>query len=379
MSTNPYANPVGDAKVQATRVLVGLSGGVHSAVTAAILKAQGYELLGMYLETGFTDLPGASSSRCCLANSREAAEKLAAKLGIELLVTEVKDSFEVNVIESIVHDLGLGRTSSPCIPCNQEVRVRTLIKRARELKCNKVATGHRAQVFQDPRTGECHLLKGTEEGRDQSFYLYGLKQQELAQLLLPLGNFPRTMVGKLAQESGLSTAQQSVDSQGFNGMCFMEPAVLEQILDSRLPPQMKAGGPVRTHDNRILTEHTGFHRFHVGMKTSMTADDEATKDWIIVSTDPSTSAVILGPPSLLLQDECVVVQASWVRPLSQVKGWSCGAALHPSAAPVSCQITFFENDTLHVRFNKKQGPLISGQTIVFYQDQELLGGGWIQK
>lgn len=379
MTNNPYASTAGDAKTQSTRVLVGLSGGVHSAVTAAILKAQGYDLLGMYLDPGFSDLPGAAKSRCCLANSRESAEKLAAKLGIELLVTDVKDSFEVNVIETIVHDVAQGRTSSPCIACNQEVRIRTLIKRAHELKCSKVATGHRAQVFQDPRTGECHLLRGTEEGRDQSFFLYGLKQEELAHLLLPLGNFPRTMVGKLAQESGLNAAQQAIDPQTLGGMCFMDPGPLETLLETRLPPQMRGGGPVRTYDNRIITEHTGFHRFHVGMKTGLTSDDEATKDWIIVSTDTSSQAVILGPANLLMQEECVVVQANWVRPLSQVKAWSCDAALHPSAPVVPCQITFFENDTLHVHFNKKQGPILPGQSIVFYQDQECLGGGWIQK
>jgi tRNA-specific 2-thiouridylase len=367
-----YSPQKHDAPSERLRVLVGLSGGIFSSVTAALLKTQGHEIVGVYLETQVPATLRTAENHCATGNSRANAEKAAASLGIELHVVDVSVLYQARVLDYFVHERALGHSPNPCVPCQREVKLWTLFQKAAELRCDKVATGHGAQVFHDPRNGTYQLLQAGDLGRDQSVFLFTLTQDELSKLLLPLGNFPRNMVSKLGSEYGFEPAISNSQS-----VCFSDALETAPFVESKLAQALRPSGVIRTVGDQILGEHSGLQKYRLGdpVRVELTAD--GSEDNVVVGMEEATHALIVGTPENLLKKECVIFRTHWLKKLHQLKGLRCTARLSAEGAPVTCQLTFFENQTAHAEFDQRLGPLFPGQAIVFYLENEVLGGGWI--
>jgi tRNA-specific 2-thiouridylase len=326
----------------------------------------------MYLEPQVPGGLSASENHCSTGNSRANAEKAASSLGIELHVVDISALYQAKVLDYFVHERSLGHSPNPCVPCNREVKLRTLYAKASELRCDKVATGHGAQVYHDPRTGEYQLLQAGDPSRDQSPLLFTLTQEELSKLLLPLGNFPRNMVSKLGAEYGVAPALSN--SQG---VCFSEAPMTVPYVESRLAPALRARGVMKTSNDQVIGEHPGLQRYQLGARVEPEITAVSTEGLVIVALDLPNHGIMLGSPEQLLKKECVIFGTHWLKALHQLKGLRCYGRIAPEKPPVGCQVTFFENQTAHIEFDERQGPLFPGQAIVFYQENEVLGGGWI--
>jgi tRNA-specific 2-thiouridylase len=364
-----------ESKSAHSRVLVGLSGGIFSAVTAALLKTQGHELAAVYLNANLPDQLSRANNHCLGSggNTRSSAEKVAAKLGVDLHVVDVSDLYRVKVLEEIVHATSRGRTPHPCLPCNREVRLAMLFKKAKELRCDRVATGHGAQVLSDPRSGLFHLCKATDAQRDQSFFLFNLSQSELQQLMLPLGNFPKAMVNRLGTEHGFDLT--SVDAQSF---CYSGASSTKAFLEASTAPSLRPRGVIRTLDDHVLGEHRGLYHYRIGDPVKLDHVTRDTDGLVVVEINMATQTLVLGPPDALKKKECVAIRTTWLGPMNKLKGLRCQARLSPNGEFYPCRVTLYENQTVHTEFDDKQGPLFPGQPIVFYQENEVLGGGWIR-
>jgi len=371
--TGTYSPQKSESKSDTLRVLVGLSGGIHSAVTAALLKTQGHEVIGAYLDVQMPGMLSGVENHCFSGNARADAEKAAAILGIELQFIDVSELYELHVMERLVHDAAVGHSPNPCVPCNRQVRLAGLFQKAAELRCDQVATGHGAQLLHDPRTGMYQLFRAIDPERDQSFFLFSLSQAELSRLMLPLGNFPKAMVARLGAEYGFPFSQTNSQK-----VCFSSAEDSAPFIESRLAPSLRPRGVIRTTKDQFLGEHEGLYRFRVGQKPAIESNSEEVESYVIVGMDVTAHALILGNPEHLLKKECLVTQTHWMRPEHPLRGTRCFARLRPDGAPAACQLTFFENHTIHAEFDEPQTPLFPGQTIVFYQENEVLGGGWIR-
>ncbi len=375
MSQGPltYSPQKSDVKGDRLRVLVGMSGGIHSSVTAALLKTQGHDVVGLHLEINLPEPLCGLQNHCLSGNARSDAEKAATALGIELHVVDASELYQATVLETYVHETVFGNTPNPCLPCNRKVRIAALFHKAAELRCDKVATGHGAQLFHDPRTGSYQLTRAGDQGRDQSFFLFTLSQEELSMLLLPLGNFPKAMVSRLAAENGFTPALSTAQRVCFSG----DPGAIP-FIESRMAQSLRPKGVIRTVNDQILGEHEGLHRHPYGTPVKIDLSSKEAEGLVVVEMDLPNHALILGPPEYLLKKECVIFGTHWVKPLNELKGLRCFCRIQPDGALFACRLTFFENQAAHVEFDERQGPLFPGQAIVFYQDNEVLGGGWIR-
>lgn len=371
--TRAYASQKQDHPGESLRILVGMSGGIHSAVTAALLKTQGHEVIGVHLDLKVPAALAGAANHCSMGNARADAEKAAAALGIELHVVDVSELYRANVVEAIIHEAVLGKTPNPCVACNCEVKLLPLFEKAKELRCQKVATGHGAQLLHDSRTGSYQLLRGGEPSRDQSHFLFSLTQEDLSKLLLPLGNFPKAMVSRLGAEYGFTPALSNSQS-----ICFPNVGPFVPFIESRLPASLRPKGVIKTVKDQILGEHEGLHRYRFGEPVKLELSSEETELLVVVGMDHTNHSLILGPPEYLLKKECVIFGTHWLKSIHQLKGLRCLGRIAPDGASHPCHLTFFENQTAHLEFDEPQGPLFPGQAIVFYLDNEVLGGGWIR-
>lgn len=367
MSTQSYSQKSGRG-----RILVGLSGGVHSAVAGHLLKAQGFELVCAYLDLGSALTSGNS---CCSQSGHEEAERIATKLGASLHVVDVRQEFEEHVMEPLLHETLQGRSPHPCVHSACSVKIPALLKKAKELNCEQVVTGHGARIQKDPSLKTVRLFKNSDASRDQSFLLFGLKQAELSQLQFPLGSLPSSMVEKLAGEFSLS----GISKRDPGGICFVGTAEYAGFFESKVPVSLRPKGVVKTHENQLLGEHTGIHLHRVGMRGSLEFSVEAAGEFVVIEKDPASHSLLVGPPSHLLKKELRAYRANWLHPMNRLRGLRCEARVLATGTCASCLVTFFENDAVHVEFDDFFGPVLPGQPIVFYQDEEVLGGAWVQK
>jgi tRNA-uridine 2-sulfurtransferase len=347
------------------RVLVGLSGGIYSLVTSALLKSQGYDVMGLHLRMGS---PSSFDSRCVRdALEPEGLVKSCEKLGLTVHVLDVAADFEDKVTDYVVHEYLQLRKPNPCIPCNRDIKFKYLFREAQRLGCQWVATGHGIQVIYDPSMKYARVERAVEDERDQSYFLFNLNQDELKMLLTPLGALPDALVRKLASEFGITDRPERI---GRREVCFSGRPGYVEFIESRSAPVLRPKGVVRTTDGRVSGEHFGLHRYSIGQKEG---------DHSVAALDPGHGVVILGSEADLKTTHVIAERVTWLRPVDQLHGIRAIARLSPDGAEIPCRVVQFENATARVIFDLPQRAVAPGQAIVFYDANELLGGGIIQK
>jgi len=363
-------------------IAVAMSGGVDSSVVAGLLQQQGCRVIGLTMQLwNQRRLPelipeGGSAGRCCSLDDVYDARAVASILGIPSYVVNFEERFEREVVKPFIDDYLAGRTPIPCTACNNFIKFDQFLEIADGVGAEKIATGHYARLSFHESSGRYQMRTGADCHKDQTYFLFGLTQEQLARTMFPIGDLSKPQVRELARELGLPVAEKN-DSQEIcfvpNGdyAAFIEAYLREQSINSRTP----AGEIVDTNGNR-LGEHTGTHHFTVGQRRGLRI--AAGEPLYVVATEPATQRVIVGRNQELLRSSLVARDVNWlsIGPIrdsreAQVKIRNKHVPAQAMLAPTG------DDSRIEVRFDEPQRAITPGQAAVFYEGDLVLGGGWI--
>lgn len=353
----------GDAAV---RVLVAMSGGVDSSVAAALMLEQGHEVVGVTLKQWEEPDGTLPTAGCCTVADAEDARRVADRLDIPYYVLDYVDEFRAAVVDDFGRSYLEGRTPNPCIECNRRVRFGALLERVSSLGCDALATGHHARVaFTD---GRWRLLAGLDADKDQSYVLHMLGQSELESMLLPIGELTKDEVRSHADRLGLRTATKP-DSQD---LCFVD-GDYRRFLRKHFPDTDRPGAIVDAAGT-VVGDHPGTAGFTVGQRRGLGVSVGEPR--FVISTDPATATVTIGPRSALASSGCRVAGVTFVAGTPPEPGTEVEVKVRYRSRPVPATMTPDE-DAWVVRFDTHQHAIAPGQSAVFYRGSEVVGGGTI--
>ena len=356
------------------RVLAALSGGVDSAVAAALLVEAGYEVIAIsMLLAGNTE---GHDGGCCSIDDFQDARRVAEQLGIPYYVLNLKDAFRTRVMDVFTSEYLRGRTPNPCLLCNRDLKFDLLWQRARELDAHFVATGHYARVEYDQATNQYHLLRGTDQRKDQSYFLFTLSQTQLARTLFPVGHLTKGEVREKARTFGLKLAEKP-ESQD---ICFVPDGDYARFIEERIAAskqQQVTSGAIVDAEGQILGTHDGIHRFTVGQRRGLGIGG-LTEPRYVTKIDAQSGRVSVGEKKQLMTRGLVASGVSWV---SDPQGTEVLADVkiryrHPV---IPARILLQEWGKAEVWFRQSYPAVTPGQAVVFYHGDQVLGGGWIER
>jgi len=359
-----------------TRVAVAMSGGVDSAVAALLLVQQGYDVLGLMMrlwaeeDNAYTDgKESPRANRCCPPQGVEDARRVAQLLDIPFYLLNYEREFKAAVVDPFVAEYAAGRTPNPCLACNRHIKFGRLLERARSLGADFLATGHYARIVQSE--GRYCLLKGADRRKDQSYVLYMLGQRELGQLLFPLGELTKDEVRARAAQAGLPVGEKPESQE----ICFVGDEGYHSFL-SRQAPETVRPGPIVDTAGRVLGQHKGLAFYTVGQRHGLGL---ATGEPLyVLQLDPARHALVVGPEEALGQRELIAGQVSFVA--GQVPAISrVTAKVRYKAPEAPGTLLPLEDGRVRFAFDQPQRAITPGQAVVFYQGEEVLGGGIIER
>lgn len=362
-------------------IVVAMSGGVDSSVAALLLNQLGLRTVGISMQVWDYRNNGGCASRatCCAPDDFTDARRVAAGIGIPYYVYDFERVFRESVIDVFVDSYKHGRTPNPCIDCNSKVKFRELRERARAFGGTHIATGHYARI--EHRADGYHLLRGVDQDKDQSYFLYGLTQAELGQTIFPVGHLTKPEVRELARASGLATA----DKPESQDICFVSGKVSDFLvrLGGKTPP-----GTIVDRSGKIVGTHDGVHRFTVGQRRGIGVGG-SDRPLYVLETDPVSNRVVVGEKHELERADFYVQALSWCAPslcrraVDHEINLQCMAQVRyrHSGVPVTVTIDRRSPERARVAFDDEWSPVSPGQAAVFYdlENREVLGGGRISR
>jgi len=347
-------------------VVVAMSGGVDSSVAAALLVEAGYDVIGVTMRLWDGEGGLAFSRTCCSLDSIEDARRVCQILGIPFYPLNMTREFQRNVIDYFCQEYQVGRTPNPCLACNRFVKFRSLLGRARALGADYLATGHYARI--ELRDGRRRLLRGLDPGKDQSYVLYTLGQEELRYLLFPVGNYSKTEVRRLAQKWGLPVAQKP-ESQD---VCFITEGDYRDFLAGRVP---SSSGPVLDREGRRLGTHRGLPFYTVGQRRGLGL--ALGRPYFVIGLDEPRNAVIVGTEEELESPALLAGDVTFVSGQAPQGTMPVEAQVRYRSPAVPATLSPAEGG-YRVDFAQPQRAVTPGQAVVFYEGEEVLGGGTIE-
>jgi len=356
-----------------TKVVVAMSGGVDSSVAAALLKKEGYQVIGVTMQIWphRKQANDGGSGACCGIDAAEDARKVSYKLGIPHYVMNFRDIFAQKVITDFCEEYSLGRTPNPCIRCNQYIKFGALLERAEELGADFIATGHHARIEIDEATGTYYLKKGIDQNKDQSYFLYPLTQEQLSHALLPIGNFTKASIRKIAGELGLQVAAKPESQE----ICFILDDNYPEFLKDYIPQAIKPG-PILDEKGNILGRHQGILFYTIGQRKGLGLS--AREPLYVIAINPETNTVVVGSKDRAYGNELIASGLNWITHDETGTSIQVKAKIRYRHPEVETEVTPLDEDKVYVKFREPQLAITPGQAIVFYDGDSVVGGGTIE-
>lgn len=356
-----------------SRVVVAMSGGVDSSVTAAWLKEMGHDVIGISLQ--LHDMSPKENNKfgsCCSLSDISDARTVAAKMDIPFYVTDMEKEFKAAVVDDFVHEYMTGRTPNPCVRCNEKVKFSRLMDWAMDLGADYLATGHYAGIRFDHETKQYELTRGSDTQKDQSYFLFTMKQEDLKRTIFPLAEFDKNEVRDLARRLGLGVADKP-DSQE---ICFVQSRSYKDFIEETVPKDLLEPGTFVNVEGQKLGEHKGIHRFTIGQRKGIAVDSKIPL--FVVGINKHTNQVVIGEEKDLYRTRCLVNNLNWIIPpkLDQKTQYTAKIRYRAKECPV--RIEPLLDNRVEVRFDTPQKSITPGQAIVFYDNDKVIGGGWIE-
>ena len=357
--------------MEAVKVVVAMSGGVDSSVAVALLKEEGYQVIGVTMQIWPSSRYGDRFGGCCGTGAVEDAKKVAYRLGIPHYVMNFRDIFAQKVIANFCQEYRLGRTPNPCIRCNQYIKFDALRERAKELGADFIATGHHARIEKDETNGTYLLKKGVDQGKDQSYFIYPVTQEQLSHILFPIVNLTKEEVRKIAKELKLPVAAKP-ESQD---ICFIPDDNYAEFLKDYIP-QAAEPGPILNEHGDILGSHQGILFYTIGQRKGLGIS--AKEPIYVIAIEPERNAVIVGSKEKALGDELIASGLNWIAINGLTQPITAKTKIRYRHPEAEVTIMPLGNDRVHVKFKKPQLAITPGQAIVFYDGDIVIGGGTIE-
>jgi tRNA-specific 2-thiouridylase len=349
------------------KVVVAMSGGVDSSVSAALLKKAGYDVIGIFLK--FWKEPSVCDveNKCCSTDAAEVARRVAQKLEIPFYVLNFEKDFKKEVVDYFLAEYRAGRTPNPCVKCNQFIKFGKLLEKTRELGADFLATGHYIKVKSS------NLYEGKDKQKDQSYFLWALKKEQLKHLIFPVGNYTKTEVRKLAEKFDLPSAHRQESQE----ICFVYSTLID-FLKNYIKPRK---GKIVDLKGKILGNHDGAVFYTIGQRQNLNINpsNPKQKPFYVIRTDVKKNLVIIGEDKNLYSKKLTAIDVNWFgKEIKKGQILKCLARIRYGHPKEKCSIKFLTNKKLKVEFEKAQRAITPGQSIVFYDDEKVLGGGIIE-
>jgi tRNA-specific 2-thiouridylase len=363
-------------------IAVAMSGGVDSSTVAAILKSEGHNLVGLTLQlwnqrrlAGRPGMPETSEGRCCSLDDVYDARRVAEHLGIPYYVVNQQDRFEQDVVQPFVQEYLSGRTPVPCTLCNNHLKFAQLLDTARQIGAERIATGHYARNEYDPARDRWILKRPADTSKDQTYFLFGLTQQQLGRSLFPLGGYRKPDVRAIAREQGLALANKP-DSQE---ICFIPGGDYKQFLDAYLADRGETmpdtSGELVTTTGEVVGHHEGIHNFTVGQRKGLGV--ATGSPLYVIGINGADRKVVVGGSADLTSEILRANRLNWIS-IPRLKGTlRLQVKIRHRHEPAWGTLDMSGDDEVTVTFDQPQRAVTPGQAAVFYDGEEVAGGGWI--
>lgn len=374
-----------------SRIVLAMSGGVDSSVAAHLLVEQGHDVIGVFMRhgeealevcaTGNATLPQLPIANprsdhkqgCCTATDAADARRVADRLGIPFYALNLQAEF-ARIIDYFVDEYTSGRTPNPCVMCNNWIKFGKLFDYADSVGAEFVATGHYAQLSQDEATdlgtGTPHLLRGVDDGKDQSYVLFGIAREYLPRMLLPVGMYRKSRIRELATQLGLRVADKK-DSQE---ICFVTTGKHDEFIRARRGND-ETKGDIVTTDGQVVGHHPGIERFTIGQRKGLGV--AMGEPYFVVRIEPESQQVVIGTRDALARRELTANRTNWL--VDPIAGpFRCDVQIRYNSEAVPATAAVIADDRLHVVFDEPRHGVAPGQAVVCYDGPRVLGGGWIE-
>ena len=359
----------------ASRILVAMSGGVDSALTAVLLRREGYECVGINMRTYHPNEADVASGRkfqtCCSPEDAGDARAVALGEDFPFYVLDLERQFHAAVVQPFIENYLQGLTPNPCVLCNNHLKLGVLLEKAKMYGCDYVATGHYARVIANDVTGRMELHRAADAGKDQTYYLFGLRQDQLRRFVCPLGGLQKSAVRQLAREYGLEVAEKPDSME----ICFVPGNDYREFLRARVDANTIHPGDIVTTDGQVLGRHEGIAYYTIGQRKGIGLSSPTPL--YVIDLLREENLVVVGTADQTLNESLVCDRTNWIAVEEPTQPIEASAQIRYRHAPAPCTITPAANGKFNVNFHQPQRSITPGQAVVFYDGVSVLGGGWI--
>ena len=353
------------------RIIVAMSGGVDSSVAALLLHNSGYEVIGvtMRLWSDSSTDPAIKNKRCCSVSDVQDAKRVCNTIGIPHYVMNFEKEFKKHVIDYFCQEYDRGRTPHPCLACNDKIKFDFLMKKALALDAKYIATGHYARIQESE--GVFKLLKGKDDNKDQSYVLFTLTQKELSHLKFPVGEFNKGDIRELAKKAGLSVANK-LDSME---ICFIPDNDYRKFIAERLTPK---AGNITDATGKVLGQHPGLQFFTIGQRRKLGLNGNSENPVYVTDIDPNTNTVEVGSEQQLYKNQIWASKITFISDKNIDHNLKIKAKIRYNSKEADASVKVLANSWATISFTEPQKAITPGQAVVFYNNNEIIGGGIIE-